>query len=131
MEGYYVCFHCDQLPVLSWLFLEYVKGPFTAAYHEHFEGGWNVELVCETSPCLPKSVQWDSYMVRKVHVMEFFSASLLEVGGVYVDSTGVVDTDITKPHTEEWKKRMGQLSFALDSVDISHPRAVHASDYSM
>lgn len=135
MKGYYVRFQCRELPLLRWVYDEFVRGSFTAAYHDHFDGGWIVEIVCKAYPMGSPDTTWIGCEITPVHVLEFYSNSLLEVGGVYVDHTGVSDNTrrpgdqyLNNP-SETWKKKMGELAFALDSVDISHPRALHASDY--
>lgn len=128
MKGVYVRFLCLALPELRWLYYDFIKGPFSAAYHEHFDGGWVVEIACENTPALPRSIEWKEYAVHGVSVLEFYSNSLCEVG-VYVDETGA-QHDVPR-QSAEWKREMGRLASVLDSVDISHPRAVHASEYSM
>jgi hypothetical protein len=133
MKGYYIRFQCNDLPLLRWVYDDFTRGPFTAAYYDHFDGGWMVEVVCEAYPMGSPDVTWMEYEISFVHVMEFYSQSLLEVGGVYVDHTGSHTFEDTLEDTLEdtWKKKMGELAFALDSIDISHPHALHACEYKM
>ena len=125
MKGYYIRFQCEDLPSLKWMYHQVIRGPFTAAYHDHFDGGVLVEVVCAEYPV----GAWVGCDITPVSVVEFYSNSLLEVGGVYVDETGVSNGPGDSPPPASWKKKMGELAFALDSIDIAHPRALHASEY--
>jgi hypothetical protein len=122
MKGYYLRFRFNDVPELTEL-IEYLgwDAQFYACHHEDFRGGVMVEVV-STRPG-PYDTNIETYAI---HVMEFFCDAIIEAGGVCVDHGRIV---YHEPHSDVWRQEYGFLAFALNDVDLSHPRALHAFEY--
>lgn len=127
MKGVYARYRCPRLPPLAEVY-EWVGGEFYACYHDDIRGGVLIEVAAPVvlrPPTSGSDFEW-----HEIHVLEFFGDAMLEAGGVYVDTDGVAsDRTTAESRHPAWRRTMGFLTSVLDDIDLSHPRAVHASDY--
>lgn len=122
MKGYYLRFRFHHVPALSDI-ISYLgwDAQFYACYHEDFRGGVMVEVVSTRPGPYDQDIE-----MHRIEVMEFFCDAIIEAGGVCVDHGRVVHHE---PHSDTWRQEYGFLAFALNDIDISHPRALHAFEF--
>jgi hypothetical protein len=118
MRGYYVRLVEDSLPKVDQL-IRAVGSQFYACHHQGMDG----EIVVE----IASARKWSPECVH-IHVLEFFGEAMLEAGGIYVNDDGIRIPNPTRRNAL-WRRTMGKITFVLDDIDVSHPRALHATDY--
>ena len=127
MRGSYARFRFDGACVPSSLAHVLTGGTYTVCTHDDIRGGLLVEVAWPADPSHePRTPppDWYDFEVFDVHAVEFYVDSLREAGGT---SFVEYDVDETDAQSSQWRRAMGFVTHVLDEIDISHPRAVHAS----
>lgn len=130
MRGSYARFRFHGACAPSSLAHVLTGGTYTVCAHDDIRGGLLVEVAWPADPNrqphVPRTppLDWYDFEIFQVYAVEFYIDSLREAGG-----TSFVEHEIdeTEPQSSQWRRAMGFVTHVLDDLDISHPRAVHAS----
>jgi hypothetical protein len=128
MRGSYARFRFHGACAPSSLAHTLTGGTYTVCTHGDIRGGLCVEVAWPSDPNghVPRTppLDWYDFEIFHVYAVEFYIDSLREAGGT---SFVEYEIDETEPQSSQWRRAMGFVTHVLDDLDISHPRAVHAS----